>query len=118
MPDQKALEKNTAAFKQYIGVYADTLGAIATFPPIKGGDKAELRPSITDPDKMGNFAEITFETRRLGKDLLGIFTAKYKVDLYGAVSGQKIQPGSDLEVRIRKRIEDLTGVSRGDCELQ
>jgi len=118
MPDQKTLEKNTAAFRQYIGVYADTLSAIAAFPAIKGGDKAQLIPSAATADAMGNFLEITFETRRLGKDLLGIFTAKYKQDLYGAVSSQKMLPGSDLEVKIRKRIEDLTGVARGDCELQ
>ena len=117
-PDQKALEKATAAFRQYIGVYAETIQAVVTFPPIKGGDKAELRPNATIPDAMGNFAEITFETRRLGKDLLGIFTAKFKQDLYGAVANQKMQADSDLEKRIRKRIEDLTGVSPGDCELQ
>lgn len=118
MPDQKTLEKNTAEFRQYISVYAETLTAIAMFPTIKGGDKAQLIPSAATGDAMGNFAEITFETRRLGKDLLGIFTAKYKQDPYGAVSSQKMLPGSDLEIKIRRRIEDLTGVARGDCELQ
>jgi hypothetical protein len=106
MPDQKTIEKNTAAFKQYIGVYAETLSAIAMFPAIKGGDKAQLIPSAATGEAMGNFLEITFETRHLGKDLLGIFTARYKEDPYGAVSSQKMVPGSDLEVRIRKRIED------------
>jgi hypothetical protein len=29
-----------------------------------------------------------------------------------------MQPGSDFELQIRKRIEDLAGVGLGDCELQ
>jgi hypothetical protein len=70
--------KNTTAFRDYMSNY---IGVDVAFPKILGGDKAELTPKpkigvVGDPYQ--NYSKLTYEIRRLGKDLLGIFTIEFK----------------------------------------
>jgi hypothetical protein len=119
--DQKALDKKTAAFRDYMTNYADYIGVAVSFPKIQGGDRAEMTPKPTiggGDDHFGNYSKVIIEIRRLGKDLLGVFIAEFKSNPLNVVSNQPVQQGSELEVRIRKRIEDLAGVQKGECELQ
>jgi hypothetical protein len=117
MPDQKAQDRNTAAFRRYISILAETMGGNVAFPKILGGDKAEITPKPGD-NRWGNYSKLSFEIRRLGKDLLGIFAAEFVNDPFKVISNQVMQPDSDFESRIRKRIEDVAGVRKGECELQ
>lgn len=114
--DKKIIDANSAEFKKYIEVYADTFGYTAKVSDVPGGNKAELTPStVLGHKNMGNALKITFEVRKIGKDLLGIYTAEFPQTIW---SGYLLDQDSDLEKRIRKRIEDLVGVEPGDCELQ
>ena len=67
---------------------------------------------------MGSATKMTFEVRRLGKELLGIFTAEYAQSLSALYANQFLTPDTEYEVGIRHRIEDLAGVEKGDCEIQ
>jgi hypothetical protein len=64
---------------------------------------------------MGNALKVTFELRKIGRELLGIYSAEFSPNVW---AGYRLEPDSDLEKRIHKRIEDLVGVEPGDCELQ
>lgn len=118
---QKKPDKNSENFKKYIGVYADTFGFKANTLKVQGGDKAELIPdersfylkSSTYPRK------IVFDIRRIGKNLAGVFTAEYLDSLIIQYLARKsLVPDSLQERSIRKVIEDLADVKKGDCELQ
>jgi hypothetical protein len=119
-PDRKTLEKNSADFKKYIEIYADTFGYKANILKVPGGDKAELTPAgPTGQKNMGSVTKIIFDVRRIGKDLIGIFSAEFEDNLLSHVyAAQPLIPDSSSEIRIRKRIEDLAAVEKGDCELQ
>jgi hypothetical protein len=119
-PDRKTLEKNSADFKKYMEVYADTFGYKANILKVPGGDKAELTAGTPYGKKnMGSTTKASFEVRRIGKDLVGMFTVEFEDTFFGRIyAAEPLVPDSPAEIRIRKRIEDLAGVEKGDCELQ
>jgi hypothetical protein len=119
-PDRKTMEKNSAEFKKYIEVYADTFGYKANILKVPGGDKAELTAGTPIGKKnMGSATKMSLEVRRIGKDLIGMLTVEFGDDFFGRIyAAQPLVPDSPVEIRVRKRIEDLAGVEKGDCELQ
>jgi hypothetical protein len=121
-PDQKTLDKNSAEFKKYVTALADTSGYAVQFPKAIGGDKAELTAATPLGLKRMSETHVTkiiLEIRRIGKNLIGIYTMDFDDTFLGKlISGQSVVPDSSDEIRIRGRVEDLAGVNKGDCELQ
>jgi hypothetical protein len=108
-PEQAAKEKTD--FQLYITAWANLYG----FKPpqlteVPGGYKAELVPnSFSEPMKR------TFQIVRVGKELIGFYSADY---MYPTTGNEPLTPNSPLEAYIRKPIEDLAKVEPGECKLQ
>lgn len=108
-PEQAAKEK--ADFQSYIAAWANLYG----FKPpqlseVPGGYKAELVPNVSsDPSKR------TFQIVRVGKELMGFYSADYS---FSITSNEPMPPNSPLESYIHKVIEGLAKVEPGGCELQ
>jgi prepilin signal peptidase PulO-like enzyme (type II secretory pathway) len=121
-PDQKTLNKNSGEFKKQITALADTFGYAVQFPKVVGGDKAELTAATPLGLKSMSKIHMTkriYEIRRIGKDLLGLHTAEFDDTFFGEwISNKHLDLDSLNEIYLRRRIEDLAGVEKGDCELQ
>jgi len=102
---------------EYANIYANMFALIPDISDVPGGLKIILSPSVLPlaRENINPAWRITVELRKLGNELLGIFTADYDNPLYGR---DKIPLGSDEEVKRRGLIEKMAMLKSGDCELQ
>ena len=120
VPTQKAIEKNSANFKRYMEVMADTFGYKADFVHVIDGDKVDLIPNSPHRKKRSWFLnKMSFEIRRVGKYLIGVSTRDYIDNFFiQRWASNHIPPTDPTQIETNGIIADLAGVKRGDCELQ
>jgi hypothetical protein len=119
VPTQKKIDKTAENFKKYIERYADTFGFKASVLKVEGGNKAELIPSWPMYEKRISVPrKITFDIRRIGKNLVGVYTGEF-IDnwLVQYFARKPLVPDSKQETALLSLVEDLAEVNKGDCEL-
>jgi hypothetical protein len=117
--DPKIIAKNKADLKHKLAVYADTFGLSINVLDVLGGIKIEIIPATSaGQQSLGSLTKITYEIRKIGKELLGIYTGEFVPGLAQMLSSLSLESGSENEKSIRQNIEGFAEVKMGDCKLQ